>query len=123
MPVGIFGSGPPAGPTGEHRMASRRNPLPFIVAGVVGVVLIIVIRLITAGGDKNNSSNTTAPTGGSTAPATSASARPGCLPVSVAASSEKAALMGKIAVAYSASGRTVNGACYDVTVRSVASGA
>ncbi len=49
-------------------------------------------------------------------------ARPDCVPVSVAASSEKAALMGKIAVSYSQSGRTVDGKCYDITVRSVASG-
>ena len=100
-------------------MASRRSPVPFIVAGVVGVLLIIGIRAFS-GGDDEAATTTLSTTGadGTTAPAP----RPGCVPVSVAASSEKAALMSQIATEYAASGREVNGVCYDVTVRSVASG-
>ena len=100
-------------------MASRRSPVPFIVAGVVGVLLIIGIRAFS-GGDDEAATTTPSTTGadGTTAPAP----RPGCVPVSVAASSEKAALMSQIATEYAASGREVKGVCYDVTVRSVASG-
>ena len=87
------------------------------MAAVVGVALIFGIRWVTSSGDDDDSSSTTTPI-------TSASAlrREGSSPVSIAASREKAALMGQIAVNYRNSGRTVNGACYDVTVRSVASG-
>src|SRR6478752_10358737 len=102
-------------------MASRRSPVPFIAAGVVGILLIVGIRLLVGGGpDHNNAGGTT--TSGAVTGIPTPTARPNCVPVSVAASSEKAALMGRIAVAYGQSGRTVNGACYDVTVRSVASG-
>src|SRR6478609_1122925 len=103
-------------------MASRRSPVPFIAAGVVGILLIVGIRLLVGGGsdDGNAGGGTTPATAGTGIP--TPTARPDCVPVSVAASSEKAALLGKIAVSYSQSGRTVNGACYDLTVRSVASG-
>jgi Ca-activated chloride channel family protein len=40
----------------------------------------------------------------------------------VAASSEKAAVMSQLAARYATAGRTVNGACFEVTVNSVASG-
>jgi Ca-activated chloride channel homolog len=48
--------------------------------------------------------------------------REGCTTVNIAASSEKAALMGQIANSYRDSGRTVNGECFDVAVTSAASG-
>ena len=42
--------------------------------------------------------------------------------MNIAASSEKAALMGQIANSYRDSGRTVDGKCFDVAVTSAASG-
>lgn len=48
--------------------------------------------------------------------------REGCTTVVVVASSEKAALLGEIAHDYAASGRTVNGACFDIKVNTMASG-
>ena len=95
----------------------RTNWGALIVAALVGVALIVGIRWITSGGSDDDSSSSTTATSDAALPP-----REGCIPVSVAASSEKAALMGQIAVNYRNSGRTANGACYDVTVRSVASG-
>ncbi len=106
-------------------MAGKRNPVPLIAAAVVGVLLIIVIRVVTSKSDSNTASTPApgAPTSSAAQGVPTPTARPGCVPVSIAASSEKAALMGKIAQSYSTSGRTTpDGACYDVTVRSVASG-
>ena len=106
-------------------MAGRRNPVPLIAAAVVGVLLIIVIRVVTSKSGNNNAStpDPALPTSSAAQGVPTPTARPGCIPVSIAASSEKAALMGKIAQSYSTSGRTTpDGACYDVTVRSVASG-
>ncbi|WP_322098273.1 substrate-binding and vWA domain-containing protein [Nakamurella alba] len=97
-------------------MARKRNPVPIIAAAVVGVVLIVVIRLVAGG--SSDSADPADPGTATTGPVS----RPGCTTVQVAASSEKAALMAGIARSYSESGRTVNGACYDVAVRSVASG-
>ena len=86
---------------------------PIIAAVVAGVLLIAGIRYVTT----RSSDQAAASTGTS-----SAAPRPGCTTVNVAASSEKAALMATIATSYGVSGRTVNGACYDVVVTSVASG-
>ncbi len=48
--------------------------------------------------------------------------RDGCTTVNIAASSEKAALLGEIANSYRDSGRTVDGKCFDIAVTSAASG-
>lgn len=101
-----------------------RSKAPFIAAALVGVLLIVAIRYITTrGSDPADAAPTADPgTTVATTAATAATARPGCTGISVGASSEKAALMAGMAASYSAAGRTVNGACYDVTVTSLASG-
>ena len=97
-----------------------RSKASFIAAALVGVLLIVAIRYIT------NRDTDPADAGPNTDPgttvSTTASPRPGCTGITVGASSEKAALMDGMAASYSAAGRTVNGACYDVTVTSLASG-
>ncbi len=99
----------------------RRNFLPLIAAAIAGVLLILGIRYFTSSSDEP--ATPSAGTDQSAAPNTQIQPpRDGCVTVNVAASSEKAALMGEIANAYRDSGRTVDGACFDVEVRSVASG-
>ena len=91
----------------------RRNVVPLIAAAVAGVLLILGIRYFTSSGDEPAgpaTPSTAAPNSQIQAP------RDGCTTVNVAASSEKAALMGQIANAYRESGRTVDGACFDVEV-------
>lgn len=88
--------------------------LPLVVVAVVGVILIVTIRMLTGG-----SSTAT----GSNGPATTAPQfRGGCIAVTVAASSEKAALLTKIAKGYTADAQ-VQGKCVDVHVFTAASGA
>ena len=103
------------------RASGSRSKLPIIAAALVGVLLILGIRYFTTRNDSGSAS------GGSTTSGASPNtgqqpAREGCETVTIAASSEKAALMGQIANSYRDSGRTVNGKCYDVVVNSVASG-
>ncbi len=102
------------------RASGTRSKLPIIAAALAGVLLILGIRYFTTRDDSGSAS------GGNTisgAPNTGQQpAREGCTTVTVAASSEKAALMGQIANSYRNSGRTVNGKCYDMVVNSVASG-
>ncbi len=99
-----------------------KSKVPLIAAVIAGVLLIAGIRYVStrgsspAGGSIATSSSTVGATAGS--PPT----RAGCAVVTLAASSEKAALLRKIAAAYSASDRKVNGACYDFTVTTLASG-
>ncbi len=95
-----------------------RNRVPLIAAALAGVLLIVGIRYFTSrsgqpAADPVVDQGTTV----STAPT-----RAGCTTVNIGASSEKAALMATIAKTYAASGRTVSGACYDMVVRSLASG-
>ena len=86
---------------------------------MAGLLLIVGIRyFITRDED---------PTPGSDVPAADGQTavqppRDGCTTVNIAASSEKAALMGEIANSYRDSGRTVNGKCFDIAVTSAASG-
>lgn len=103
-----------------------KSKAPLIAAAVVGVLLIIGIRYATT---RSNDPTTAAATATGTAAPTGAAASggqepdpAGCITVQVAASSEKAALLGTIARNYASSGRKVNGACYRVAVASVASG-
>ncbi|MGC9666434.1 substrate-binding and vWA domain-containing protein [Planosporangium sp. 12N6] len=85
----------------------RRNPLPLVIAVVIGLVAIIGIYLVLKpSGD-----------GRSTA------ARGDCVALTVAASSEKSALLSDLAAGYNGSGRTFGGTCADVKVVSKASGA
>lgn len=104
-----------AGPT-----RTRRSVVPIIAAVIAGVLLIVGIRWFTTRNDDQGADS------GPTAAATTATAAPppraGCTRVTVAASSEKAALLGQLAQTYNAAGRTVDGACFDVAVSSVASG-
>jgi Ca-activated chloride channel family protein len=103
-----------AGPTAPRR---RRSVVPIIAAVIAGVLLIVGIRWFTTRDDSTGTD-----TGAATTGATASPTRDGCTQVTVAASSEKAALLQQMAQAYQASGRTVDGACFDVQVNSVASG-
>ena len=80
------------------------------------MLLIVGIRYVTTRGDAPAAADAAAP--GTAAPPP----RDGCTTVHIAASSEKAALMGRIANSYRESGRTVNGRCYDIAVTPAASG-
>ena len=90
--------------------ARRRNPLPLIIAVVVGIVAIIGTYLVlrpSSGG------------GGSRA----AARRGDCVPLTIAASSEKAAVLSELADRYNGAGRTFGGRCAAVKVYGKASGA
>jgi Ca-activated chloride channel family protein len=91
----------------------RRNPLPLIIAAVVGVLAIcgVYLVLVNRGGDDNGDKNTANPR------------REGCIPLNVTASSEKAALMQQLAKSYIQSDRRFDGKCADPIVTSKASGA
>lgn len=84
------------------------SKVPLIVAAVVGVLLIFGARQLFAGGDE--------PGGGGNVDTS------GCTQVTVAASSEKAALLSELAGQYNDEGRQVDGTCVAVTVNSKASG-
>lgn len=86
-----------------------RRVLPLIVAGVVAVGLVVAVRAFVTGGD------------GDEPPARAD--RAGCTELNVTASSEKAALLSGVADAYNSADREVDGACVDVRVTSMASGA
>jgi len=89
-------------------VATQRTPL--IVAAVIGVLAIGGVRIaMSAGDDDGGDEHTGGP-------------RPGCTLVTVAASSEKAALLSSLAEDYAESGREVDGECYDFKVNTVASG-
>jgi Ca-activated chloride channel family protein len=92
---------------------ARPKNAPLIAAVIAGLLLIGILKLtIGSGGGK----------GDSAAAPTSGPPRTGCETVTIAASSEKAALMSTIAATYNSSNRTVNGTCYGIKVNSVASG-
>jgi len=103
-------------PPGPSR---RRNKMPIIAAVIAGVVLIAGIRWINSRDDGSVAAGET-PAAASTT--SQLPPREGCRTVTVAASSEKAALMRQIAAGYRDSGRSVNGTCYDIAVVSAASG-
>jgi Ca-activated chloride channel homolog len=90
----------------------RRNPLPIIIAVVVGVVAIcgIYVVLRATNGSKGDKS-------------TDGGKRAGCIQLNVTASSEKAALMQEFATSYAKANRKFGGKCADVQVTSMASGA
>ena len=105
-------------PTGQGAPRKSTKAVPIIAAVIAGVVLIVGIRWFTT---RDDGTGAAPQTPGATA-SSAAPPREGCTRVTVAASSEKAALLGQLATQYNGAGRTVNGACYDIAVNSVASG-
>ena len=105
-------------PSRAGTSGKRNNRLPIIAAVVAGVLLIVGIRYFTTRDDSSSASGN----GGTSATTGVLPPRDGCTTVNVAASSEKAALLGQLANTYRDSGRTVNGKCYDIAVTSAASG-
>ncbi len=96
---------------------TRRSPWPLLGAGALGLLLVLLARLLFSGGGGSAAAPDTPPAGtGSTgADAT-------CTVITVAASSEKAALLKQIGSEYNAERRQVGGSCAQVTVVSKASG-
>ena len=100
-------------------MAARRaSVIPLVIAGLLGLVLILVVRQWVGGDDGDEAAGEAT---GSTEPLTSAPED--CTTVSVVASSEKAALLGRLAEQYNGSGPQVGGACVWMAVSTKASGA
>jgi len=94
----------------------RRSRLPLVIAVVVGIALVVGVRFILAG------HGTAKPhASGPTASAPTA-VRHGCRQLAVTASSEKAALLSRLAEAYNRAGHQVQGKCVAVRVTSKASG-
>jgi Ca-activated chloride channel homolog len=87
----------------------RRNPLPLIIAVVIGLVAIIAIYLVLKPSGHRTGNKSTA-------------ARGNCVALTVVASSEKSALLGELADRYGKSGRTFSGKCANVKIVSKASG-
>ena len=92
---------------------TRRSPVPLIIAGVIGIVLIIGARALLGGGGGSSSTGSGTSSGGD---------RSDCLLVQVVASSEKAALLGDLAREYDSTQPSVDGRCVTVDVSSKASG-
>ncbi|HWL36356.1 MAG TPA: substrate-binding and VWA domain-containing protein [Frankiaceae bacterium] len=93
-------------------MAGSNSKVPLVVSVVVAVVLIGVgISRVGGGGG-----------GGGAEPTAGPDKRTGCTQVVVAASSEKAALMSKMAGEYNAANRSVDGTCVSASVFTKASG-
>ena len=120
---------------GEPPVPPRRGLLIAVTAAVV--ILLIgagtffawprVISSPSPSGPTSSVIPTPSPGVLSTAPAptttiSSSLVLANCIPVTVAASSEKAALMTQLAARYNTAGRAVNGECFKMVVNSVASG-
>ena len=102
-------------------MAARRGSvIPLIIAGLFGLVLVLMVRQ-WVGGDGGGDTEAGGDPAGSTA--TAPGAPEGCTTVSIVASSEKAALLGKLAEQYNGSSPQVDGTCMWMTVSTKASGA
>ena len=88
-------------PSGTGTSGKRSSKVPIIAAIVAGVLLIVGIRYFTTRDDDPAAGTEPRPTGG-----TPRCSRPGTAapPCNVAASSEKAALLGEIANSYRDSG-------------------
>lgn len=93
---------------------SRRGPLPIIVAVLVGLALIVGVRACASGGSGEDIAGPD--------PSASVPIDPNCRVVTVAASSEKAALLREMAAEYNGQGRTIEGQCAQVNVTTKASG-
>ena len=91
--------------------SSLRRRIPLMVAAVFGVVLVIVVRNLVTGGGSSGGGDQRA-----------RADRKNCIPLSVTASSEKAALLSQIAEDYNGTDRRAANRCVDVRVTSMASG-
>jgi Ca-activated chloride channel family protein len=91
--------------------SSLRRRIPLLVAAVFGVVLVIVVRNVVSGGGSS---------GGAAQPGPAD--RKDCQPLNVTASSEKAALLSRLADDYNRTDRKAANRCVDVRVTSMASG-
>jgi Ca-activated chloride channel family protein len=89
-----------------------KSKAPIVTAVIVGIVAIVAVRLVVSGTDDS-------PSGDPTDPVRDTGS---CVALAVAASSEKAALLGQIAKDYEDTDPEVDGRCVAVTVTSVASG-
>ena len=96
---------------------ARRNPVPVIIAAVVGLLLVLGARAVFSGGG-SVSGDVTA----QESPSAATSVDPSCTVVNLAASSEKAALLKGFAAQYNGERRTVGAGCAQVAVVSKASG-
>jgi Ca-activated chloride channel family protein len=90
-----------------------KSKAPLVTAAIVGVVAVVAVRLIVGG------SGGSGPSGD---PTDSARDTGDCVTLAVAASSEKAALLGRLAKRYEDTDPEVEGRCVAVEVASVASG-
>ena len=119
MPPSGIGPAGRTGPSGRTGASGRRtSKAPIIAAIVAGVLLIIGIRYFTTRDDDPSPGMNPLPV----ARSRQQPPRDGCTTVTIAASSEKAALLGEIANTYRDSGRTVDGRCFDIMVSPAASG-
>ncbi|GAA1933875.1 substrate-binding and VWA domain-containing protein [Nocardioides marmoribigeumensis] len=91
-----------------------KSKAPIVTAVVVGVVAVVAVKLIVGGGGSEKTPGAT--------PSDAGRDTSGCVSLTVAASSEKAALLGRIASAYEDTDPEVGGTCVAVEVTSVASG-
>jgi Ca-activated chloride channel family protein len=99
-------------------MARSASRLPLAIAAVLGVALIVVVRLLVSGSSEDPSAQQPPADG---EPPVSAPAD--CTSVTIAASSEKAALLTGLAGQYNGGNPQVNGQCVWMDVVSKASGA
>ena len=98
----------------------NRRVLGLLVAGLLAVGVVVTIALAVFGG-KSTVNVEPPPPGDVTGAATAG--REDCTPVYIAASSEKASLLGAAASAYNATDPQAAGQCVDVRVATKASGA
>ncbi len=99
-------------------MAEKRSKAPLVIAAVIGVALVVLVRILFGGSGSGGDIASPEPSD-TGVPVT---ADPSCTQVNVAASSEKAALLGTMAGEYNRARHTVGGTCVQVTVKSKASG-
>jgi Ca-activated chloride channel family protein len=96
---------------------ASRSRVPVIVAAVVGLLLVLGARAVFSGGG-----SVSGDVSAQQSPSAATSVDPSCTVVTLAASSEKAALLKGIAGEYNGERRTVGAGCAQVAVVSKASG-
>ena len=96
---------------------ASRSRVPVIVAAVVGLLLVLGARAVFSGGG-----SVSGDVSAQQSPSAATSVDPSCTVVTLAASSEKAALLKGIAAEYNGERRTVGAGCAQVAVVSKASG-
>lgn len=92
--------------------SNRSNAVPLVIAIVVGIALVLGVRYLFVSGSSHPAARRPPAAG----------PHKGCIPLAITASSEKAALLGRLAADYNRSDHKVNGSCVEVTVSSKASG-